>query len=113
MHEPAPDPVPTAHEATLSIPHDHPAFNGHFEGFALLPGVALLAETLECALDIPALAHMIGTSPRISNVKFLAPVRPGASLRITLQPTAEGRLRFALHEGERAVASGLLEAGAP
>jgi len=105
--------TPGMHEATLTIPHDHPAFNGHFEGFALLPGVALLAETLECALDIPALAHLIGTSPRISNVKFLAPVRPGASLRITLQPTTEGRLRFALYEGERAVASGLLEAGAP
>jgi 3-hydroxymyristoyl/3-hydroxydecanoyl-(acyl carrier protein) dehydratase len=105
--------VPAMHEATLSIPHDHPAFNGHFEGFALLPGVALLAETLECALDIPALAAIIGTAPRISNVKFLAPVRPGASLRITLQPTAEGRLRFALYEGERAVASGTLEGGAP
>ncbi len=107
------EPTPAACSRTLEIAHDHPAFAGHFDGFPLLPGVVLLAETLECVLDDPALAQAIGAAPRVANVKFLAPVRPGTSLRITLEPTAESRLRFAVHDGARAVASGLLEAGAP
>ena len=105
--------TPAVYSARLEIAHDHPGFVGHFDGFALLPGVALLAETLECVLDQPVLARAIGITPRLANVKFLAPVAPGASLCVTLTPSVDGRLRFALHEGDRVVASGLFEAGAP
>jgi 3-hydroxyacyl-[acyl-carrier-protein] dehydratase len=69
----------------LEIAADHPAFDGHFPGQPVLPGVALLGEVLEAALAEPALAACIGAAPRLSVVKFLAPVRPGASLVISFR----------------------------
>jgi 3-hydroxymyristoyl/3-hydroxydecanoyl-(acyl carrier protein) dehydratase len=97
------------HRVELTIAPDHPAFAGHFPGDPLLPGVALLAEVLEAVLDEPALKALIGTAPRIGAVKFLAPVRPGARLAITLEAGARG-LRFEVREGERIAASGQFEA---
>ncbi len=97
------------HRVELTITSDHPAFAGHFPGDPLLPGVALLAEVLEAVLDEPALAATVGAAPRLGAVKFLAPVRPGARLAITLEPGARG-LRFEVREGERVAASGQFEA---
>lgn len=81
------------HRVSVSIPIDHPAFAGHFPGRPLLPGVALLAEVLEAALDVPDLAARIGPAPRLAVVKFLAPVGPGAELVIEFDTTA-ARTRF-------------------
>ena len=97
------------HSIALHIMADHPAFEGHFPGQPLLPGVALLAEVLEAALDEPALAASIGPAPRIGAVKFLAPVRPGAQLTVQLDPGPRG-IRFEVREGERVAASGQFEA---
>ena len=66
----------------VEIAVDHPAFDGHFPARPVLPGVALLAEVLEAALGEPALAACIGIEPRLAVVKFLAPVGPGAQLRL-------------------------------
>jgi 3-hydroxyacyl-[acyl-carrier-protein] dehydratase len=93
----------------LRVAPDHPAFAGHFPGQPLLPGVSLLAEVLEAVLDDPALAAIVGLAPRIGAAKFLAPVRPGASLTIALEPGPRG-VRFEVHEGERIAASGQFEA---
>ena len=93
----------------LHIAADHPAFDGHFPGQPLLPGVSLLAEVLEALLDDPALAALIGPAPRIGAAKFLAPVRPGAQLVIALEPGPRG-VRFEVKEGERIAASGQFEA---
>lgn len=98
----------------LSIAADHPAFAGHFPGQPLLPGVSLLAEVLEAVLADAALAARVGPAPRLAQVKFLAPVRPGAELQIRLDATGRG-LRFEVRElsgGERLAASGQFEAGA-
>lgn len=92
----------------LSIAADHPTFAGHFPGQPLLPGVSLLAEVIEAALSQPNLASQITGTPRISAVKFLAPVRPGAQLTVQLEPGARG-LRFEVREGERLAASGQFE----
>lgn len=93
------------HSSRVEVALDHPAFAGHFPGDPLLPGVALLAEVLEAALDVPPLAALIGASPRVGAVKFLAPVRPGAVLTVLLEPGPRG-LRFEVREGERLAASG-------
>lgn len=88
---------------------DHPAFAGHFPGQPLLPGVSLLAEVLEAVLDDPALAVLVGPSPRLGAAKFLAPVRPGARLTLRLEAGPRG-LRFDVREGDRIVATGQFEA---
>ncbi|MEP7296142.1 MAG: hypothetical protein ABI702_08135 [Burkholderiales bacterium] len=97
------------HSRTLDIAADHPAFAGHFPGHPLLPGVSLLAEVLEAVLDEPALAALVGSTPRIGAVKFLAPVRPGARLVVHLDRGPRG-VRFEVKEGERVAASGQFEA---
>ena len=89
----------------VEIDPGHPAFDGHFPGRPVLPGVALLAEVLEAALGDAALAGFVGTAPRLPVVKFLAPVLPGASLRIDFRVGAR-TLDWDVHEGERLVASG-------
>jgi 3-hydroxyacyl-[acyl-carrier-protein] dehydratase len=96
------------HTLSLSIAPDHPTFAGHFPGQPLLPGVCLLAEVLEAALGHPELAQQLGAALRISAVKFLAPVRPGAQLTLQLEPGPRG-LRFEVREGERLAASGQFE----
>ncbi|MES1163298.1 MAG: 3-hydroxyacyl-ACP dehydratase [Rhizobacter sp.] len=97
------------HSVALQVANDHPAFAGHFPGQPLLPGVALLAEVLEAVLDEPALAASVGPAPRIGATKFLAPVRPGASLTIRLEAGPRS-VRFEVREGERIAASGQFEA---
>ena len=89
----------------VEIAIDHPAFDGHFPGQPVLPGVALLAEVLEAARDEPALAACIGDAPRLSVVKFLAPVRPGAALTISFRLGTRA-LDWQVADGTRDVASG-------
>jgi len=89
----------------VEIGANHPAFDGHFPGQPLMPGVALLAQVLEAALNEPTLRACVGNEPRLAVVKFLAPVGPGAALTIDffLGPrTLDWRLR----DGARDVASG-------
>ncbi len=93
----------------ITIAADHPAFAGHFPGRPLLPGVVLLALVM-AALDArPALRGLLGTTPRIDSAKFLAPVGPGARLRMALREHGRG-VAFELWQGERAVARGQLSA---
>ena len=92
----------------VRVPADHPAFAGHFPGQPLLPGVSLLALVVEALLADPALAAAVGSAPRLGAVKFLAPVRPGASLALRVDPSATA-LRFEVREGARVAASGHFE----
>ena len=90
---------------TVRVSADHPAFDGHFPGRPILPGVAVLAEVLEAALAQPALAAAIGATPRLGVVKFLSPVEPGATLSIVFRLGARA-LEWQVGDGSRAVASG-------
>ena len=96
----------------VDIPPDHPAFEGHFPGRPLLPGVLLLAEVLEAAAAAPELAAIVGAAPRVGAVKFLGPVLPGARLAIRFAASASG-LRFDVNivdgAAERSAATGQIE----
>ena len=93
---------------TLHITADHPAFQGHFPGNPLLPGVSLLAEVIEAVLSRPELAALLGPCPRIGIAKFLSPVLPGTVLNLQLQAKGE-RVHFDVRQGDRVAASGHFE----
>jgi 3-hydroxyacyl-[acyl-carrier-protein] dehydratase len=82
----------------VAVPRDHPAFDGHFPGRPLLPGVVLLAQVFEVLRADPGAAAWLGEAPRLSAVKFVAPVPPGADLAVCWTPpdagTSAARLRF-------------------
>ena len=78
--------MPDMRSRPVAVAADHPAFAGHFPGQPLLPGVVLLAEVLEVLLRRRAAA--LGPQPRVSAVKFLAPVRPGAALEVRWSPAS-------------------------
>jgi 3-hydroxymyristoyl/3-hydroxydecanoyl-(acyl carrier protein) dehydratase len=91
----------------LRIAEDHAAFAGHFPGFPILPGAALLDVVL----------HEIGRSRAIdlaqwsvASAKFLAIVRPGDDLTLEHSASGDATIRFVIRAADRAVASGLLTA---
>ncbi len=80
---------------------EHPAFEGHFPGDPMVPGVLLLDAVVH------ALCEASQADPgglRVDSVKFLAVVRPGEAL--TVHGEAGGG--FSLRQGERIVATGSL-----
>jgi 3-hydroxymyristoyl/3-hydroxydecanoyl-(acyl carrier protein) dehydratase len=90
-------------ETSLAIARDHPAFEGHFPGRPVLPGVVLLAEALA------GIEATTGNPPHawtISIVKFLLPVDPGTPLTLALEPLASGAMRFEIRSPQGVVASG-------
>jgi acyl dehydratase len=92
---------------TLVIPPQHPAFDGHFPGAPLLPGVVLLDEMLR-VLDA-------GGGWTLSSAKFLHPVRPGETLTFEHQILGNGSIRFSIRSAAAEgtlVASGTLIPGA-
>lgn len=92
---------------TVFIGADHPAFDGHFPGQPILPGVVLLTLVFEALARQPALAARLGQPPQVDQVKFPAPVRPGARLRVVLSEAATG-VAFEVADGDRCVARGRL-----
>ena len=58
----------------LAIAKNHPAYEGHFPGHPMLPGVVLLAEALA------AIEHTVQPPANgwiVESAKFLIPVEPG------------------------------------
>jgi 3-hydroxymyristoyl/3-hydroxydecanoyl-(acyl carrier protein) dehydratase len=95
---------PTVIRVQRRIEAQHPAFDGHFPGAPLLPGVLLLSEVLEAAL-----AGGWSAPLQIASAKFLAPVRPGSAIEIELavQP-GERSATFDVRCGNACVATGRL-----
>ena len=76
----------------VSVPASYPAFEGHFPGDPLLPGVA------QIGLVVDALASRLGKAPLVSAIptlRFRRAVRPGDELEVFLKgPDAEATVRF-------------------
>lgn len=93
----------------------HPSLAGHFPGQPVFPGVVLLAEVLEAALEDADSAARLGAAPRVESVKFLSALLPGdeASLPIVvaLTESAQG-VDFELLSGERVCVRGQLRGSA-
>lgn len=83
----------------LGISAEHPAFEGHFPGAPLLPGVLLLDEVLRAAPS---------RQWTIASAKFLHPVRPGETLTLEHEQLSTGAVRFTIRSADRPVASGTL-----
>lgn len=83
------------------------AFDGHFPGAPVLPGAYLLAIVLQQIEKQPALHERLGATWQVQQVKFLAPVGPGQTLRIRLEARRDA-IAFGVHHGSAAVARGQL-----
>jgi 3-hydroxymyristoyl/3-hydroxydecanoyl-(acyl carrier protein) dehydratase len=94
-----------ARASALDVPAGHPAFEGHFPGHPILPGVVLLAELMAAVR-----AEGSGTARewRVDSAKFASPVAPGTRLTLLRRDDDRGRVRFEVRAGERLVASGVL-----
>ena len=89
----------------LPIAANHPAFDGHFPGAPVLPGVVLLDETIR------AVELADGGEPRcwrVTAVKFLRVIGPGEALVLERERLASGTVRFTVLSAGQAVATGAL-----
>jgi 3-hydroxyacyl-[acyl-carrier-protein] dehydratase len=89
----------------LRIAADHPAFQGHFPGAPVVPGVVLLDETIR-AIEVAD-----GGAPRcwrVASVKFLRMVGPSEALVLEHERLASGAVRFTVLSAGQAVATGTL-----
>ena len=89
----------------LPIAASHPAFDGHFPGAPVLPGVVLLDETIR------AIELTDGGEPRrwrVAAAKFLRVVVPGEALVLEQERLASGTVRFTVLSAGQAVATGAL-----
>ena len=89
----------------LPIAASHPAFDDHFPGAPVLPGVVLLDETIR------AIELADGGEPRrwrVASVKFHRVVRPGETLVLEQERLASGTVRFTVLSAGQAVAAGAL-----
>lgn len=93
-------------ESALEFAADHPAFDGHFPGAPIVPGVLLLDAVLH-ALDQSG--HAVA---EIASAKFLHPAGPGEKLEMACQTASAGRAHFAISVGEQTIATGQLVLGA-
>ena len=98
---------------TVLVPPQHPAFDGHFPGAPLLPGVVLLDEMLQAVEEARVgggAAGMAGAAAgwTIATAKFLQPVRPGDALTLEHEALTNGSVRFAIRSAGRTVATGTL-----
>lgn len=86
-------------EQKLPIAKDHPAYEGHFPGHPLLPGVVLIAE---------AMAALDASDWTLVSAKFLSPVEPGMALTLAHAEKDPRTIDFEIASPRGIVATGTL-----
>ena len=89
------------------IPQDHPSLPGHFPGRPIVPGVVVL----DCALAALLRARPAVRLTGFDEVRFVAPVSPGAEVSVTCGEGAADRLSFACAVDGRTVLRGRARLG--
>ena len=90
----------------LHVPRTLVHFAGHFPGLPILPGVVQVDWAVRlAAAQVPAATNVAS----IDRLKFMAPVPPGAQLKLTLvHDASRQRIQFTYRLGERNCASGVI-----
>ncbi len=86
----------------FSVPHSHPALQGHFPDRPIVPAVLILEAVLTAAGQ-----QRPDQITRVAQAKFTSVLLPDQTCLITLTPSAKG-LRFTCKADSRTVATGLL-----
>lgn len=90
----------------LRVPHTLVHFAGHFPGLPILPGVVQVDWAIRLAHEWVPGARTLAS---VEQLKFTAPVPPGALLRLTLaHDAARRRVSFVWRAGGRDCASGVI-----
>ena len=86
----------------LNLAPELEAFQGHFPGDPILPGVVMVDWAIRLAEEH---CGPLGPFRGLAQIKFLAPVRPGDAVELSVEP-APGRLAFTYQCGSERKASG-------
>jgi 3-hydroxymyristoyl/3-hydroxydecanoyl-(acyl carrier protein) dehydratase len=97
-------------KTTWLVPFELAAFEGHFEGNPIVPGVVLLDQAF---IRAQALSGHTDCDWHVTQAKFLSPVRPGEQLTFNLNLSARSAIYFEICSGERAVATGVFTSQIP
>jgi len=91
-------------ETPLAIDARHPAFEGHFPGRPILPGVVLLGEAMAV---LESLERRPPEQWTLASAKFVSPVKPGEALMMSHERLSTGAVRWEIRAAGRVVATGL------
>ncbi len=98
------DETPEGWRCRVAIPERHPAFDGHFPGQPVFPGIAHLA------VAGSVIAGTLTGGAEIVGVPFLRlrhPVAPGDVLEVTVgRPADDGTVAVDIRRGEERVSHG-------
>jgi len=97
-------------EAQVRVLPDPACVEGHFPGDPVVPGVAQLLDVVEP--QVRAAFPDLGVLRRVSRVKFLAALRPGDTLSLTLRRRrGGGTVQVEIRRGEEMATKGAFEYG--